>query len=174
MSRDERQINRVFVEYGPQFKSMAQALRDLDKTFPRQLRAAMRKTATPIIRDVRRAALELPADGVKQSGLRGRLAAGVGVRIGVGKNAYMRFTTKMPAGQEALPRGEDSGIAGWRHPVYALASELSGHGHGWTWVHQDGSSWFRDTIANDRPQLQRSLQQVLDDAAQKVSDSGDV
>lgn len=77
----------------------------------------------------------------------------------------MRFITKMDDPQEAeLPRGEDSGERGWRHPVF---------GHD-VWVHQRGGSWFRETIADQRPDIERRLQDVLDQAAQQIQDAGRV
>lgn len=147
---------------GPEFKATADALRDVDKTFPTMLRKAMKDAAQPVLVDVRNAARALPAYGLKHTGLRARLAAGVAVQASVGASARMRFVTKMPPGQEALPRGEDSGMAGWRHPVF-------GHDK---WVTQRGGSWFRQTIADDRPDLMNRLQDVLDAAAQQIDDAG--
>lgn len=158
MARDE---GGFVIITGPEFRATADALREVDSSFPGKLRAAMRKTATPILADIRMAAMALPARKLKHTGLRARLAAGAGVQLGVGRNARMRFTTKMPPGQEELPRGEDSGERGWRHPVY-------GHDN---WVHQRGGSWFRETIADQRPDIERRLQDVLDDAAQTIQDA---
>jgi hypothetical protein len=152
----------IIIITGPEFRLVADALREIDDTFPGKLRAAMRRSATPIIQDVRMAALALPARRAKHTGLRARLAAGVGVQVGVGGNARMRFITKMPPGQEELPRGEDSGLRGWRHPVY---------GHD-VWVHQRGGSWFRETIADQRPDIERRLQDVLDQAAEQIQRAG--
>jgi len=157
------QVDGVFIAFGPEFRLVADALREIDTTFPQQLRNAMRRTATPVMRDVRMAALSLPARGTKHTGLRGRLAAGVGVQIGVGANARMRFTTKMPPGEGALPRGEDSGERGWRHPVYGDQNN---------WVHQRGGSWFRETIAEDRDMIERNLNDVLQEARDTVSRAG--
>lgn len=156
----------VFIAFGPEFRAVADALREIDSTFPQKLRQEMRKTATPIIRDVRMAALSLPARKAKHTGLRERLAASVSVQIGVAGNARMRFVTKMDDPEEAeLPRGEDSGERGWRHPVY---------GHQDRWVHQRGGSWFRETIADDRDLIERKLSEVLSNAQEIVSRAGHV
>ena len=142
---------------------VADQLREIDSTFPTRLRQAMRRSATPILQDLRQAALALPARKGKHSGLRARLAKSVGVQLGVGSNARMRFITKMDDPEEAeLPRGEDSGERGWRHPVF---------GHD-VWVHQVGGSWFRETIADQRSDIERRLQDVLDQAAQQIDDAG--
>lgn len=149
---------------GPEFKAVADALRDVDSSFPARLRKSLRDAAQPVLADVRNAARALPAYGRKHSGLRARLAAGVGIQVSVGDSARMRFITKMPPGQEELPRGEDSGLAGWRHPVF-------GHDR---WVRQRGGSWFRETISDDRPELMDRLQAVLDDSARTIDDAGSV
>lgn len=158
-------VDGIHVVFGPEFHAVAEALREIDSTYPAHLRAAMRKTATPVLRDVRMAALSLPARKGKHTGLRGRLAKGVGLQVGVGGNARMRITTSMREPDEAaLPRGEDSGARGWRHPVY-------GHDN---WVHQRGGSWFRETIADDRDLIESKLAEVLDDARDTVARAGRV
>lgn len=150
---------------GPEFKAVADSLRDMDASLPTALRKSMKDAAQPVLLDVRNAARELPAYGFKHTGLRARLAGGVSVQTGVGLNARMRFVTKMPPGQEELPRGEDAGIRGWRHPVY---------GHMDTWVHQDGGSWFVPVIANHKQEILDRLQEILDQAADAVDDAGKV
>lgn len=158
------QVDGIFIAFGPEFRMVADALREIDTTFPTRLRSAMRKTATPVMRDVRMAALSLPARHSKHTGLRARLAKGVGVQIGVGANARMRFTTRMDSPDEAaLPRGTDSGERGWRHPVYGNTNN---------WVHQRGGSWFRETISEDRSMIERNLNDVLQEARDTVARSG--
>lgn len=153
-----------FIVAGPEFHRVAAQLREIDPAMPGKFRAAMRKAATPILRDVRVAALSLPARGVKHTGLRARLAKGVGVQVGVGNSARMRITTRMDDPTEAaLPRGEDNGIRGWRHPVFGNTDN---------WVHQPGGSWFRETIADDRDLIEQRLQDVLDEAANTVAHAG--
>lgn len=170
VKRDE--VEQFYISAGPQLRAIANELRAIDKRFPGQLRTALRKVARGVQRDVQAAALELPAHGVKHTGLRDRLAAGVGIRTSVGARAGVRFTTSMPPGQEMLPRGEDSGVKGWRHPVFETEDQISArHGAGATWVHQDGSSWFRETIANDRPEFQDAFQAVIDDAVAKIHEA---
>jgi hypothetical protein len=153
----------VWVEAGPEFTRVANALRDMDTKAPSRFRAALKKAATPIVQDVRAAALALPARKGKHTGLRTRLAKGVGVQAGVGKSARMRIVTKMPAGEEALPRGEDSGAQGWRHPVFGNTDN---------WVNQAGGSWFRETIADDQDFLEERVNQVLQDARDQIAAAG--
>lgn len=153
-----------YVEMGPEFQRVANALREIDAKGPSRMRAKMKQAATPIVADVRAAALSLPARGVKHTGLRARLAKSVSVQASVGNNARVRFVTRMNNPSEAmLPRGEDSGNTGWRHPVY---------GNQDNWVHQRGGSWFRETIEDDGDLVERRLTDVLEEFAQQVADAG--
>lgn len=155
---------KVVVIAGPEFTRVANALREIDVQMVSKFRTAMRKAAEPIIKDVQLAAMRLPAHKLKHTGLRARVAKGVGVRAGLGTQASMRFTTSMNEPDEwYLPRGLDLSEKGWRHPVYGNMD---------IWVHQRGGSWFRETIADNRELLQDRLTDVLEDAAHTVAVAG--
>lgn len=62
-----------------------------------------------------------------------------------------------------LPRGFDDGQKGWRHPFFGNMD---------IWYHQDGASWFRETIANDRMLMERVLTDELEDIAEQIGDAG--
>ncbi|MFG3137705.1 hypothetical protein ACGFZA_16020 [Streptomyces sp. NPDC048211] len=139
-------------------------MRETDPAMPGNLRDALRKAADPIANDTRRAALALPARGRKHTGLRGRVAAGVSVQPSTTTDIGVRFTTSMADPQEAeLPRGLDNGVRGWRHPVFGNSNN---------WVQQRGGSWFRSTIADDGPQVERALTDVLEQAAASIAAAG--
>jgi len=144
------------IVHGPEWQATADALREVDETLSEKFKAALEKAARPTLEELRRAALELPAHKGKHTGLRARIAAGVGVTT---QSKGVRITTSMPPGQEELPRGEDNGLRGWRHPVF---------GNRDVWVQQRGGSWFKNTIADDRPRFEKSLGAVLDEACQMV------
>lgn len=152
----------IFIEFGPQFRAVAEALREVDDTLTPKFKNALESAAAPVLAELKAAALRLPAHKLKHTGLRARIAAGVGM-----KRTFqgVRFTTSMPPGEEELPRGEDSGLKGWRHPVYGNQNN---------WVHQIGGSWFRETIANDRPQFENKMQDVLDQARDQIDRAGHV
>lgn len=150
---------RYTVVHGPEWQATVDALREVDDTLSERFKRALEDAARPTLEELRRAALALPAHKAKHTGLRARIGAGVGVRVAA---KGIRFTTSMPPGEEELPRGEDSGERGWRHPVF---------GHD-TWVHQRGGSWFRSTISNDRPRFERAFTDVLDEAANTIADAG--
>lgn len=150
------------VIHGPEWQATADALREVDDTLSEKFKRALEDAARPTLEELRRAALGLPARGAKHTGLRGRIAAGVGSHATV---KGIRFTTSMPPGQEELPRGEDNGLRGWRHPVFGDRD---------VWVQQRGGSWFKNTIADQRPVFERALTAVLDDAANTIARAGHV
>lgn len=152
--------NGYYIIAGPEFKAVADELGVTKDDLELQLHAGLDSIVGPTEAAVRAEALDLPAYGRKQSGLRGRLAAGVGVETDLG---YLRFTTAMPEGQEALPRGEDSGTGGWRHPVWGDRN---------VWVHQNGGSWFREPIGRDEKPIQERLNSVLEQAAENIGRAG--
>lgn len=150
---------------GPEFKTVEAQLREVDATFPGKLRAALKEAAEPILSEVRTAAQALPSHGSKHTGLRGRLAAGADVRLSdSGGGARARFIAQMDDPTEAgLPRGMDSGARGWRHPVFGNTNN---------WVTQRGGSWFREVIADNGPEIEDKLTDVLEEAADAVARAG--
>jgi hypothetical protein len=115
----------------------------------------------PIVADVRRAAMALPARGSKHTGLRGRLAAGV---LAQANGQHVRVVaTAIDPTESALPRGMDNGAKGWRHPVY---------GNRDVWVQQRGGSWFREPIASHGSDIERKLTNVLEEMANNIANAG--
>lgn len=122
-----------------------------------ELGNALQNAVGPIIADVQRAAMSLPARGTKHTGLRGRLAAGVRAQT---NGQHVRITSSMADPSEAaLPRGMDNGTRGWRHPVFGNRN---------VWVQQRGGSWFRGPIAGNHDQVERRLNDVLEEAARRI------
>lgn len=148
------------VTTGPEWHLVPGQLADEDENAEENLGQALRGAMDPIIAKVRAEALALPAHGVKHTGLRARLAAGVSTQA-VGQR--VRIVAGAEPGEEALPRGMDSGVRGWRHPVY---------GNQDVWVHQRGGSWFREPIADSAEMIERRLSDVIDDMAQRVAAAG--
>lgn len=129
--------------------SVVAKLRLADATAEEKFQAALNEAAAPIMGEVQAAALGLPTHGAKHTGLRGRLAGGVGVHA---ISNGVEITAS-----DFLSRVTDNGPAGWRHPVYGNMNN---------WVHQDGGSWFKEVIQNDggiiEDRLQEALQQLAD------------
>lgn len=147
---------------GPEFGNVVKALDLVDHDMPGKFREELRAAADPLAQKARNAVLALPTYGRKHTGLRARVAAGVSVATG--GPSLVRIETSMPEPDEAmLPRGLDNGPKGWRHPVYGNRN---------VWVQQRGYSWFRSTIADGQPELEKDLQGVLDDAADTIDRAG--
>lgn len=154
----------VSVSLGDEWRRVAIALREVDRDLPKKLRKDLLSAVKPAVQEAKDRVRALPVAGHGSTGLRRRVARGVRILPAVGKNPAVRVVTYMDQPDEAnLPRYLDS-AAGWRHPVF-------GNRH--NWVRQStGGSWFRETMADHRPQIERDLQHVLDDAAETIAAAG--
>lgn len=146
---------------GPEWRTVRAALNREESAATRKLRRGLEDAAGPIIAKVQREAMALPARGVKHTGLRGRLAAGV--RLQVSPSAVRIVATAVDPTERALPRGMDNGPKGWRHPVY---------GNRDVWVQQRGGSWFREPIADEGGSVERKLTNVLEQMADNIANAG--
>lgn len=154
----------VNVRLGNEFKRVAAALREVDRRLPGQFRKQLVDAVKPAVQDAKNRVRAIPAQGAKRSGLRRRVARGVSIQAAVGRAPALRVVAAMKEPDEAnLPRYLDES-AGWRHPVF-------GNRH--IWVRQTtGGHWFRDTMVEHRPQIERDIRQVLEDAAQTIDAAG--
>lgn len=150
-----RRSHLIYVDPGPEWRTVQAALQRNSRDAPRELDDALDDSLGPIVSKVRREALAIPARGLKHTGLRGRLAAGVEPQT-AGKGARIVATAQ-------LSREMDNGPRGWRHPVY---------GNRDVWVHQRGFSWFREPIAEEGDAIERQLTDVLEDMAENIANAG--
>lgn len=148
---------------GKEFTRVANALRVIDKKLPGQLRKELRQQVKPLMAKSKDKVRKLPTKNKGRStGLRRRIARGVGVRIGVGNNPYIRVVTRMANPKEAvIPRGMDA--KGWKHPTF---------GHDPTVTQNPNGHWFVATFADGKKEVQRGIMKVLDDAADYVRKHG--
>lgn len=153
------------VEAGREFQEVAARLRAIDARLPTQLRKEMRDAVKPYVQRVKAEVRALPTPAnAGRTGLRRRVARGVGVRASVTRRSGLRVVTRMANPDEAvIPRGLDSGVKGWRHPVFGNRNN---------WVRQPGFSWFREPLADSRPSIERALTEVLEDARDFVARAG--
>jgi hypothetical protein len=156
-----RRSHRVWVDMGPEWTRVRRTLSHESSAAPGKFHDVLRSALGPAIAKVRRQALAIPAHGAKHTGLRARLAAGV-VGDVVGQTAHISATAVDPT-EQGLPRGMDSGLAGWRHPVY---------GNRDVWVHQRGYSWFREPLSEEQDSIERKLSNVLEQMADNIADAG--
>lgn len=156
-----RRQHLVWVDMGPEWRTVRAALERESSNAPRRLGNALEESMRPIVAKVRRAALDLPASGPKHTGLRRRLAAGVQAQA-QGQTARIVATAVEPD-ERGLPRGMDNGPKGFRHPVY---------GNRDVWVQQRGGSWFREPIAEEGDSIERKLTNALEEMAQNIANAG--
>lgn len=155
----------IRVIMGPEFDRVIIALREVDATLPAQLRKDIRTAVRPLIQRAKARVRAIPTHGLKHTGLRAKVAAGVGLRVALGRNAGVRVTTSMPrADMAAIPRGLDS-PRGWRHPVY-------GNQDNWVRQHSIVPGWFTETMASGAPEIRDDIEQTIDNAAQHIADQG--
>jgi hypothetical protein len=159
-----RRQHLVYVEMGPEWRTVRAALNREESSAQRKLGNALEDATQPIIAKVRREAMALPARGRKHTGLRGRLAEGVRAEE-VGESSVRIVATAVDPTERALPRGMDNGPRGWRHPVYGNRN---------VWVQQRGGSWFREPIAESGDTIERKLTDVLEQMADNIANAGRV
>lgn len=152
----------INVRLGEEFRRTANALREVDRNLPGKLRKDIERTVRPAVADVKARVRSLPVQGTSgHTGLRRRVARGVKIQARTGKSPILRVTTSMVERDEQNLPGYLDSPAGWRHPTF---------GHRDRWVHQStGGSWFRDPLADHRPEIAQSLRRVLDDAAETIA-----
>lgn len=144
---------------GQDFKRVAAELREMDARLPAQFRRELRQRARPLAEVAKSRVLAIPTHGHRHSGLRRRIARGVGVRVRASKDPGVDIVSTMKdASERHLPRYLDR-QSGWRHPVF-------GHDR---WVSQHtGGSWFDRPIGERAPEIRDGLIDVLNEAARKI------
>lgn len=161
MARMSPERAMVRITTGPEWKRVAAALDAEDKALGDKFRREVREAADRLAVRAQAAVMRIPTTGTKHTGLRGRVAKGVGTKITA---SGVDITTSMNDQDETnLPAYLDA-QTGWRHPVYGDRD---------VWVRQDtGGSWFRATIESGRDDVEDRLSEVMDDAARTISRAG--
>lgn len=159
---------RTRIVAGPEFRLVANALREIDRTLPGKLRKDIRNQVRPLVRRAKAKVRVLPVYGHAgpygrdHTGMRARVARGVSIRVGTGRNSYIRILTRMADPKQAvIPRGLDD-TRGWTHPVF---------GHGEAREHAAGG-WFVETFADGKDEIERGILHVLEEACIFVARQG--
>lgn len=159
---------------GKEIKRVADALREVDKKAPAQLRKELRGIATTGAKVVKGKARTLPAKGTpggtsryphKRRQTRRTLARGVKVQASTGgrKGAALRIITQMPDRKAALlPRAFDL-LNTWSHPTFKSGPTVQQPG---------GFGWFVQPLGEMQPETEAAVRQVLEDAKEKIRRAG--
>jgi hypothetical protein len=142
------------------FARAAAALREEDARFPTELRKTIVRTIRPYVQRAKANARAIPVHGIKHTGLRRRVAAGVRIKPRTLRSPGVTIETSMADVSEAIiPRGMDS-RAGWRHPVYGNTDN---------WVRQTtGGSWFRAPLADSKDEMQRAIRDDINEMFNRI------
>ena len=151
----------VSVTTGPEWKRVSAALRAVDQSLEHEFRADLRDAADVLARQAQHEVMSIPTYTANHSGLRARVAKGVGVKlspVGVVVTASMNHKD-----ERNIPAYLDV-MAGWRHPVFGNRS---------VWVHQGtGGSWFRETISDGDRMIADRFEDIYERAARTIARAG--
>ncbi len=157
---------RVWITTGPEWKAASAQLRTVDNRLPRWMEDEMDQAIRPLVEKAKDAVERVDVQGgpTHPTGLRKRVAGGVGVRKGISTkdNAYFRIFTSMADPSESpIPRGLDS-PAGWRHPLF-------GNKNYWFQSRPTKPGWFTDTIADGADEIEAAIGDAIDRAIHMVA-----
>jgi hypothetical protein len=131
----------------------------VDKGMRRKLNKGLREAVKPTLQHARSAVMRFPSHGTHHTGLRRAVANSLAITAAGGRVAIQIRHSKLPEGKENLPNRME-GIGGpWRHPVF---------GDRETWVTQPSYPWFYPTMRADRPQVEKSINEVIDAIAKEL------
>jgi len=152
---------RMTVATGPEWKRVEAELRRQSATLAENFRNEIREVGETLSRQAAEEVMRIPTYTSKHSGLRTRVAQGVGTKL---TKTGVQITTSMNDKDEInIPAYLDIN-RGWRHPVF-------GNRH--VWVEQEtGGNWFRETIATGQPMIQRRMEEIFEDAAETIGRAG--
>lgn len=174
-----------------ELRSLHRALRDLDKDEARALTKRLRQKAEPIATEVRRAALNLPADAADtETKMRYRKGSQMGLRQGVAYAVETRVSSSAKGGNvrirvsgtkfakatgkyRKLPRYlEGLSKRSWRHPVFADKGARNGTWKG-AWVSQQPRPFLLPTVLPHKDEIRKALiEEYLDTFAKHLKGFG--
>jgi hypothetical protein len=152
---------RYKVTAGPEWKRVEEALRVVNDELAERFRSELRDSADSLADKVRKAVMDIQVHGMKHTGLRGRVAKGVGVKL---TGAGVQISSSMNrASERNIPAYLDA-RDGWRHPVF-------GNRHNWT-RQTTGGDWFSGPLADSQHEVEQKLTDVFERAAHEIGAAG--
>jgi len=152
---------RVWIVTGPEWKAAAARLRVVESRLPGWVERELRDSLDPVVKRAKAAVRRVDVQGgpAGHTGLRNRVARGVGVRKGISTKGGAYFTIYSGVNDPAerpIPRGLDE-AGGWRHPLF-------GNKNYWYQSRPTRPGWFTDTIADSADEIERGIANALDTA----------
>jgi len=157
---------RVWVTFGPEWPATVAALRVADERLPNWINDVMEAPVRAAAMRAQAAVMRVDVQGgpTHSTGMRARVAAGVGVRVGptrMRNGSSFRINTTMREQDEVIiPRGLDR-AAGWRHPLW-------GNKNHWYVSRPTRPGWFTDTIADSGDEIEEGITRALERAASLI------
>jgi hypothetical protein len=159
MTSGEQSQWQVSFQMGQEWRDLNRRLRHAgDKGLTKELRKAVRLAAKPGRDAAKLAARSIKAKGPRSTGLRKRMATGIGIKA---TGTQVRIVTRMPKGwMTRVPRGFEFG-KGWRHPLFANRDY---------WFAGPKDPWFIGAIAKTAPQARVEMKTAMDRVASQIAD----
>lgn len=155
---------------GEQFKRLFGKTSQIPPRMRNQFRKRLREAVEPVADLVRQEVQKEPgtrASRPRRTGLRRRIAAGVGVQIAANGKYFAGLAIVQR--RRSLPEGERSlGVKwnskrGWRHPVWPDKGATGGTWKG-DWAPQEGRQYFGKIIIEQRRRMRQAALDVMADA----------
>lgn len=144
----------------------AAALGKAERDIGRRLVDTIWDGAVDVANEAARVVQALPTHGRVHTGLRKRIARGIDVKRLPGGKVRVRTTMADPD-EAIIPRGMDSPLKGFWHPVFGdmdpedRVTQRPGVPY----------QWFRDTMGQAEPIIEHNLEEMLDDEAEGIRDA---
>lgn len=157
---------RLDVDGSQELTRASAALGKAEKDIGRQLVDIIWDGAVDVAEEAALVVQRLPVRGRKHTGLRKRIARGIDVKRLPGGKVRVRTTMTDPD-EAIIPRGMDSPLKGFWHPVFGdmdpedRVTQRPGVPY----------RWFRDTMGEAQPIIERNLEEMLDDEAEDIRDA---
>lgn len=171
----------IEVKGGKDFHRLATRIGKLDKEVQKELKARLRKTAKPIVNEVKAEVLSLPSGNGKSSirvkqgqriSLRAAIAKavgadvrttrkGAGVHIRVKKKRFLAVSDRNNANLPWYVQGRPK--RGWKHPVFGAEMDKPEN-----WPIQKPSPYLDDTVKKHKEEFAKEVNEAFADALTKV------
>jgi len=140
------------------FEEAIAKLGALHERIPSAAKQAIHDELDELTKQAKAKLMSEPVHGLKQTGLRARIAAGIEV---VPTDGGHRAQVTVDDNEILpIPWGLDVASKGWKHPVFGRKDSL---------VHQQGTvPWWSETMAQAQPDLEEKLPEKIDEAIRET------
>lgn len=157
---------------GDVFRNLSRRMKEAGaRDLQNAMRRSMRRTAGPVVSDLRAAYLALPdVSEARREGPQARASVAGAVRLQIlasANKASIKFIVerrRLPEDLRWAPAAWES-KRGWRHPVYARANQSREQ---WTWVEQQMPPPFYKVMRRHGPDFRAACLEAMDEVARQL------